>query len=82
MDVKVMVHCPDISKEELLHMLQAVRTAEQTHFKEKTLAIFLETNPEISVEEAQDLLGRIKPPFAINTTTDKLKEKHNHDHTP
>ncbi len=72
MEVNVMIHCDNISEEELLLMLQAVRTAEQTHFKEKTLAIFIQTNPRISVEEAQKLLRRIQPPFAINTTIDKL----------
>lgn len=72
MEVKVMVHSENISEEELLLMLQAVRDAQLAHFSTKDIAIWLETNPEISVEDAKKLLGRIQPPFAINKTIDEF----------
>jgi len=64
-EAKVTVHCHDISKEELLQLLQGIRDAEQAHFREKKIGIWMETVPEMPSEEAADLFSTLVPPFEI-----------------
>jgi len=63
MEAKVTVHCQDISKEELFQLLQGIRDAEQAHFREKNIGIWMETVPEMPCEEAADLFSTLVPPF-------------------
>lgn len=63
MEAKVFVHLHGVSEEELFQLLQGIRDAEQAHFREKQVGIWVETVPEISSEEAAALFRRLTPPF-------------------
>ena len=66
MDAKVFVHCQDFTLEELLQLLQGIRDAEQAHFREKEVGIWMETDPQMPAEELKALFARLNPPFDIN----------------
>ena len=63
MEVKLMVHSKELSSEELLALLQAVRDCEMRHFKKKTIGIWIDA-PQLSAAEAKNILGKVQPPFA------------------
>ena len=63
MEVKLMVYSKELSSEELLALLQAIRDCEMRNFKDKVIAIIIDS-PQLTGNEAVELLGKIKPPFA------------------
>ena len=66
MDAKIIINCPDVSKEEVRLMLQAVRDCEQQHLLDKRLFVWIDTRPELTMEESKDLLASIRPPWSFH----------------
>ena len=62
MRVKVIVQSEQLSKDDLRHLLQAIRDCEQSFFREKEIWISAEA-PELSSNEMTDVLTSIRPPY-------------------
>jgi len=62
MKVNVQVKSEQLTKDDLLLLLQAVRDCEQQNFKEKEIFISAEA-PDLTTDEMGEILERIKPPF-------------------
>ncbi len=61
MEAKIMVHCDDVSKEDLYLFLQAIRGWEAPDSGKKTARISIETSPRMAIEEMRELVGRLTP---------------------
>lgn len=62
MRVKVTIQSPDLSKEELQHLIQSIRDCEQKHFPNKEIFIWMDL-PQLTREEAAEILSSIKPNY-------------------
>lgn len=62
MEVKVSIQSKQLSKEELLLLIQAIRDCEQKSFPDKEIFIWVDA-PELIREEMTHILTSIKPPF-------------------
>lgn len=51
-----------LSKDELGHLLQSIRSCEQAYFRDKELFIWVDC-PELTTAEVKGLLTNIKPAF-------------------
>ncbi len=62
MEVKITIQSKQLSKEELLLLIQAIRDCEQKSFPDKEIFIWVDA-PELIREEMTQILTSIKPPF-------------------
>ena len=62
MKIKVIVQSEQLSKDDLRHLLQAIRDCEQNCFREKEIWISAEA-PELSSDEMTEVLSSIRPPY-------------------
>ena len=62
MKVKVIVQSEQLSKDDLRHLLQAIRDCEQSFFREKEIWISVEA-PELSSDEMTEVLTSIRPRY-------------------
>ena len=62
MEVKVIIRSKQLSKEDLISLLQSIRDCEQRVFPDKEIFILVEV-PELSTEEPKQILTSVKPTF-------------------
>jgi hypothetical protein len=67
MEVKLTIESKQLSKEELRALIQAIRDCEQKSFPDKEIFIWIDA-PELSSEDAAEILDSIKPPYKYGTT--------------
>jgi len=67
MEVKLTIESKQLSKEELRALIQAIRDCEQTSFPGKEIFIWIDA-PELSSEDAAEILDSIKPPYKYGAT--------------
>lgn len=65
MEVTVTIKSADLTRYELLSLLQAIRDCEQTNFRQKLLGIAVGTEPQMSQDELLELLAQIRPSLAL-----------------
>lgn len=59
---KVIIRSQQLTREELLQLIQSIRACEQKSFPDKEISILLEV-PELSSSECQEIRASIKPPY-------------------
>jgi len=62
MKVKVTLQSQQLSKEELLLLIQSIRDCEQKFFPDREIYIWIDA-PELTTAEATEILTSIKPPY-------------------
>lgn len=62
MEVKITIQSSQLSKEELQLLIQSILDCEQESFPNKEIFIWIEA-PELTNEEAAEILNSIKPPY-------------------
>ena len=67
MKVKLSLESQQLTKEELQHLIQAIRDCEQQFFPDKEIAIWIEA-PELSAQQCEQILASIKPPYRNGAT--------------
>jgi len=67
MEVKLTIESKQLSKEELRALIQAIRDCEQKSFPDKEIFTWIDA-PELSSEDAAEILDSIKPPYKYGTT--------------
>jgi len=73
MKVAVQVISENLSKEQIVSLLQAIRDCEQKQFKDTPITILLDV-PEATVKEAAEILNSVKPPLGNVKYFDVRKE--------
>ena len=68
MEVKLTLTSQQLDKEELRHLIQAIRDCEQSSFPDKEISIWIEV-PELSGPEASEILASIKPAYGSGVIT-------------
>jgi len=68
--IKLTVESQQLDKEELRHLIQAIRDCEQSSFPDKEIFIWVEA-PELSAAEASNILASIKPAYRSGVITIK-----------
>lgn len=64
MQVKLTIQSPDLSREQLLALLNAIRGCERQFMPKKLLAILVKTTPRLPMEEVARLFQKVTPGFA------------------
>lgn len=67
MEVTVTIQSNQLSKEELRALIQGIRDSEQKSFPDKEIYIWIDA-PELTNEEAAEILDSIKPPYKYGTS--------------
>ncbi len=62
MKVKLSLESEQLTKEELQLLIQGIRDCEQESFPDKEISILIQA-PELSVQECEQILASIKPPY-------------------
>ena len=67
MEIKITIQSNQLSKEELQGLIQSIRDCEQRSFPDKEIYIWIDA-PELTNEEAAEILDSIKPPYKYGTS--------------
>jgi len=65
--VKVTIRSQQLSKGDLQALIQSIRDCEQKSFPDKEILIWIEA-PELTAEEAAEILDSIQPPYKYGTS--------------
>jgi len=66
-NTNIIIYGDDLTKEDIRAILQAIRDAEQTNFRDKKISIFVSV-PALSTQEMEEVIRSVEPGFATIRT--------------
>ncbi len=62
MKISIVVYSDDLTREDIVLLLQGIRDCEQKSFPQKEMGVFLFA-PALTTHDAAEIMATIKPPF-------------------